>query len=148
MIIWEGDVGIQAFFLKAGAVQVQSAGRIVMQVDVPMCFGEVGLLRDTRRTASVIALTMCDVLELSRARFDAVLKHFPDVGAQLRAKVERTVRSLHSILSRWRSKAAARRASSGAQVRGAPAVRRGGAPESRSRAGKAAAIPSSDDDAW
>jgi hypothetical protein len=27
--------------IRVGQVQVQSAGRVVMQVDVPMCFGEV-----------------------------------------------------------------------------------------------------------
>jgi CRP-like cAMP-binding protein len=113
-IIWEGDMGDQAYFLKNGIVQVRADHRVIVQIDSAQCFGEVGLLRDTLRTASVIAITMCDVLELTRRDFDSVLKHFPEIGGLLRDKVMRTVKVLQTVLSRWRTRASNSAAHSGA----------------------------------
>lgn len=40
-------------------------------------FGEVGLMKKARRTASVQALINCDLFMLSKAAFDEVLDDFP-----------------------------------------------------------------------
>ena len=64
-------------------------GKPIMVVSKPTCFGEIALLRDTRRTEAVRAMCMCDVLELTRSDFRKVVRHFPVLGQKLNEQIMR-----------------------------------------------------------
>ena len=49
-------------------------------------FGEISLLLDQPRTASVRAKTLCDLFVLSKTDFERVLKDYPRFEADLREK--------------------------------------------------------------
>lgn len=72
-IITEGDDGREFFVLVDGAVDVTVSGHAARRLSAPAWFGEVALLRDCQRTATVVATGACELLVLDRAEFlDAV----------------------------------------------------------------------------
>lgn len=79
LLICEAEIGSSAFFLESGRVHVWTADVSVMFIDAPTALGEVALLKNTKRTASVVAVSVCDVLELSRQAFDKAVLQFPQV---------------------------------------------------------------------
>jgi CRP-like cAMP-binding protein len=83
MLICEAEIGSSAFFLETGRVHVSTAEVSVMFIDAPTVLGEVALLKNTNRTASVVAVSVCDVLELSRRAFDTAVLYFPQVLPRL-----------------------------------------------------------------
>src|SRR6185312_17444946 len=48
-----------------------------IQLEAPSVFGEVSFFMGTVRSAHVFAITTCNVLELRRKEFEAVLPYFP-----------------------------------------------------------------------
>lgn len=85
-IIREGEVGDAYYVLESGRVEV-SQGRATLRISESYGtgFGEIALLHDVRRTATVVALDACVLLSLERADFlEAVTGH-----EQARSIVER-----------------------------------------------------------
>lgn len=69
------------FFLAKGTVEiVNSDGRVVATLTSGSYFGEIALVTTENRTASVRAVTYCDVLSLCKDHFDYVLSKFPREG--------------------------------------------------------------------
>jgi voltage-gated potassium channel Kch len=87
VIFHEGEDGKEMYFIARGEVEVISAreGRINALGDGSY-FGEIALLENVPRTATVRALDYCDVYSLSRSAFEAVIGHHPDVLEQIRLK--------------------------------------------------------------
>lgn len=72
-IITEGDDGREFFVLTVGAVDVTVRGHAAQRLSAPASFGEVALLHDGQRTATVVATGACELLVLDRSEFlDAV----------------------------------------------------------------------------
>jgi MFS family permease len=72
-VIRQGDEGDRFYILESGRVQVVVDGSPVGELEAGDCFGEVALLRDVPRTASIIALEDCLLQSLTREDFlDAV----------------------------------------------------------------------------
>ncbi len=72
-VIRQGDEGDRFYILESGRVQVVVDGAAVGELSAGECFGEIALLRDVPRTASVIALEECVLQSLTREDFlDAV----------------------------------------------------------------------------
>ncbi|DBB03995.1 TPA: SCF ubiquitin ligase complex subunit [Trebouxia sp. C0004] len=68
MIIRAGELGREMFFIKAGAVQVELDGKPITLLKKGSYFGELSLLRDIRRTASVrVVSETCDLFVLTKA---------------------------------------------------------------------------------
>lgn len=87
-IITEGDAGDRYYVLASGAVRVDQGGKFVRDLDQPGSgFGEIALLRDVPRTASVTTETEVVVLAIDRAPFLAAVTGHPDAfaSAQRRA---------------------------------------------------------------
>jgi predicted MFS family arabinose efflux permease len=75
-VIREGDAGDRFYILVAGDVDVSSAGESIVTRSAPDYFGEIALLRDVPRTATVRARTELRLFALGREDFlAAVTEH-------------------------------------------------------------------------
>jgi CRP-like cAMP-binding protein len=89
LILRQGDRGDRYFLLAHGAVRIEIDGRLVQTLGPGGGFGEIALLRDVPRTASVIAIDDVDVYSLEREPFLAALTGMPASRAAAEAVVER-----------------------------------------------------------
>ncbi len=80
-IFKEGDEGKNVYFLISGELEVLSGveEKIVSILHEGDFFGEIALFKNVPRTASVKAVTYCDLYTLAKARFDYVLNKYPDI---------------------------------------------------------------------
>lgn len=91
LLIREGEIGREMYLLRRGQLDVIAHGQRVASLTSGGFVGEVCLLWEgTKRTATVQAVTFCDVLVLKKEDFDAVLAEYPEV--QRRMKIEATMR--------------------------------------------------------
>ncbi|XP_071803112.1 potassium/sodium hyperpolarization-activated cyclic nucleotide-gated channel 4-like [Asterias amurensis] len=78
-IIKAGRQGNSMYFIEHGNVQIEVEGRVVGKLQDGDHFGEIALLIDERRVASVVTTTTCDIYRLSRESFNQVLEEHPDM---------------------------------------------------------------------
>jgi MFS family permease len=69
IILREGDESDRFLVITSGRVEVTQAGRVLRVEETGDHFGEIGLLRDIPRTATITALEDTTLLSLSRADF-------------------------------------------------------------------------------
>ena len=75
-VIAEGDVGDRFYIVGGGRLEVTSAGRHLRDLVPGDSFGEIALLRDVPRTATVRAADAAELYALERSDFiDAVTSH-------------------------------------------------------------------------
>jgi MFS family permease len=72
-IIREGDVGDRFYVLVGGEAIVESKGQTIVERRGGDYFGEIALLRDVPRTATVRAVTDCALFSLEREEFLAAV---------------------------------------------------------------------------
>ena len=82
----EGEIGDRFFVIARGRVEVlrhQAGGPDVCLkvLDDGDYFGEIALLTDSPRTATIRTRTECVLLSLGRDQFAALLRRFPEVHA-------------------------------------------------------------------
>jgi len=81
-LLREGEPGTSLFVIASGEVEVYLAGpprRSLARLGEGAFVGEQGLLTDSSRSASVVALTPVDVLEIGRDLVARVIASSPDV---------------------------------------------------------------------
>lgn len=85
VLVRAGDHGHEMYFIGRGRVEVLSpAGAVYRTLGAGDFFGEIALVDDTARTATVRALAPSDLYVLDRALFERVAAGYPDVAATLR----------------------------------------------------------------
>jgi CRP-like cAMP-binding protein len=65
-IILEGELGKEMYFIVRGSVEISVEGKIVNVLGPMQFFGELALLFNTPRTATIRAISFCDVFVLER----------------------------------------------------------------------------------
>ena len=90
-VVVEGDHGDKFYIIARGRVEVLRRGSTGQDERVGVLedgdnFGELALLRDTPRNASVRTVTPCIFLTLTRRHFRVLLERFPEVRAAVLAQ--------------------------------------------------------------
>eukprot|EP00736_Rhodelphis_marinus_P001073 Rmarinus@m.29346 len=94
LLFQEGEVGMDLFILRRGEVSVLETVEVDADGDITEehviatlgpgnYFGEISLLCDAKRSASVRAKTYCDLLVLNKWDFEAVVQSYPDMELKL-----------------------------------------------------------------
>ena len=83
--ITEGDPGDAFYVILAGAATVSRDGKELNRVTTGAYFGELALLDDEPRSATVVASTTTSVAVLGVRMFRTLLREYPDLSQQLLA---------------------------------------------------------------
>jgi MFS family permease len=75
VVLTQGEAGDRFYVLESGAVDIVRDGDVVNTLAAGDCFGEIALLRDVPRTASVVATEDCVLQTLSREDFLAAVSN-------------------------------------------------------------------------
>ena len=90
VVVSTGDVGDRYYLVLHGRLEVSVAGRIAGQLTAGQSFGEIALLRDLPRQATVTAITAVGLLTVERAGFLEAVSGHP----QSRATADKVVGTL------------------------------------------------------
>jgi voltage-gated potassium channel len=82
-IIRRGEHGDCMYFLSKGDAEVLVGDKQVATLRSGSPFGEMALVQNEKRMASVRAIGYCDVYRLLRDDFDALRKKYPEFDAQV-----------------------------------------------------------------
>lgn len=95
-ILQEGETGDSLFIMCQGEVEITKALTLVLEEDTPkekvmirlkaedgVCFGEMALLENEARSATVTALSDCNLLELDQQEFLALIRENPQMGLKI-----------------------------------------------------------------
>jgi len=92
VVVEEGTAGDGFYLLVEGEAEVTRAGRPVATVGPGQYFGELALLDEAPRNATITAITPLALLRLRRREFSAVLDSWPGVAHKL---LQQMARRLH-----------------------------------------------------
>lgn len=98
VLMEEGRPGRDAFIVLAGSLVVRRAGRKVATVSTGGVVGELALLDDGPRTATVVCATEARVFAISAPDFRAVYDDVPGLATGLLAAMAERVRDLDRTL--------------------------------------------------
>lgn len=90
-IIRQGEYGDCMYFLNTGKVEVIINGKTVDTMGAGSPFGETALIQGEKRTASIKAISHCDVYRLSKNDFDNLRAKYPEFDEQIKKMVEEYV---------------------------------------------------------
>lgn len=85
-IFKRGEIGDNLYFISSGSVEIVAAdNRTVYAVlGEGNFFGEVALLTNAPRNASIRAMEFCDLYYLDKKTFDYILESFPDFAKKIK----------------------------------------------------------------
>jgi CRP/FNR family transcriptional regulator, cyclic AMP receptor protein len=89
----EGQSGSEFFVIVDGEVSVTKDGQEIRTLGSGDFFGEIALLEETPRTATVIAKTPLRFFVLTRQAFRSMLAHQPELEQKVLSALEERVRA-------------------------------------------------------
>jgi CRP-like cAMP-binding protein len=75
----EGDLGEEFFVIESGAAEVTSGGAPVAKLGAGDFFGEVALIREDRRTATVTATSPMVLIVITGSNFRSLDRSIPEL---------------------------------------------------------------------
>jgi CRP-like cAMP-binding protein len=104
-VIREGEAGDTFYLIRSGSVDLSTSGMgkdgdqvVLGKMGEGEFFGEVALLTDKPRTATVVAREKAELMELARADFDQITERFPSVRKIVEAYQKQRVQDTIKIL--------------------------------------------------
>jgi CRP-like cAMP-binding protein len=97
-IVEEGQPGLRMYAVMAGRVAVSIGGSVIERLGPGGVFGELALIGQTPRMASVVAETDCQLLPVSRTAFLLVVKTNAEFAASLLGALAARLRKLTAQL--------------------------------------------------
>jgi CRP/FNR family cyclic AMP-dependent transcriptional regulator len=84
----EGDFGHEFFVIRSGTAEVVQRGERIGELGPGDFFGEIALIQQDRRTATVKATSPMSVIVMTRQSFRALDQSMPQVHAQIAQAIE------------------------------------------------------------
>jgi CRP/FNR family transcriptional regulator, cyclic AMP receptor protein len=84
----EGESGREFFVIVDGEVAVEREGHEIRRLASGDFFGEIALLEDRPRTATVVARTPLRFFVLTRQSFKSLVDRQPDIDEKVRAAIQ------------------------------------------------------------
>ncbi|HEV8094240.1 MAG TPA: cyclic nucleotide-binding domain-containing protein [Burkholderiales bacterium] len=97
-IVQEGQAGTRMYVVLEGTVAVFIGGKVVERLGPGGVFGELALVEQSPRLASVSAETDCSLQPVNRAAFHQLVESSPEFAASLLTKLAERLRNLTSRL--------------------------------------------------
>jgi CRP-like cAMP-binding protein len=96
-LVREGEWAYEFFAIEEGTVEVRRGDQLLAELGPGDFFGEMGLMADTRRNATVTAMTPIKVVVMTAQAFRQTARELPEVADKLRAAIEERCRALESV---------------------------------------------------
>jgi len=106
IIVEQGAKGDTFYLIRSGCVNVTTMNRVndvdrdveLAQLKAGSFFGEVSLLTNRPRTATIIANDDVELMELTREDFNMIAKHFPSVRKMVETYLKQRVKETIEVL--------------------------------------------------
>ena len=95
-LVREGDWPYEFFSIEEGTVEVRRGDQLLGELGAGDFFGEMGLMADTRRNATVTATTAVKVVVMTAQAFRQTARELPEVADKIRAAIEERCRALET----------------------------------------------------
>src|SRR5215216_5273954 len=97
VIVREGEWAYEFFAIEEGTAEVRRGEQLLAELGPGDFFGEMGLVGDTRRNATVIASSPLTVVVMTAQAFRQTARELPEVAAKIRAAIEERGRHLEAV---------------------------------------------------
>jgi CRP-like cAMP-binding protein len=87
-LMTEGDIGYEFFVVEQGAAEVRRGGEVIDTIGPGDFMGEMALLGDAPRNATVVATSPMTLIVVTGPSFRHIEREMPAVAAQIRAAIE------------------------------------------------------------
>jgi CRP/FNR family transcriptional regulator, cyclic AMP receptor protein len=96
-LVREGDFAYEFFAIEEGTADVRRGDQYLAELGPGDFFGEMGLIEDAVRNASVTATSPMRVLVLTGSAFRHIDREHPEVSKQIRKAIEQRCRELEPV---------------------------------------------------
>ncbi len=95
-LLREGEFAYEFFVIEEGSAEVVRDGEHVADLGPGDFMGEMGIVGQTQRNASVVARSPLKVIVLTEQDFRGISRSYPDVAKRIQEAVEERCRTLAS----------------------------------------------------
>ena len=88
ILMRQGEEGHEMYFIISGMLDVIRDDNSIFLLKEGDFFGEMALVANTKRTATVKARTFCNLYKLERNTFDIIISDFPEIIDEIKAKAK------------------------------------------------------------
>ncbi len=94
----EGDPGANMYVLIEGMAEVFVGGEIVEAAHAPALLGEMALVDNTVRSATVVSRTTCKLVSIDVQQFDLLIRESPEFARQVMSVMAGRLRVMNEHL--------------------------------------------------
>jgi CRP/FNR family transcriptional regulator, cyclic AMP receptor protein len=95
-LVREGEWAYEFFAIEQGSVEVRRGEQLLAELGPGDFFGEMGLMADTRRNATVTATSPVKVVVMTAQAFRQTAREMPEVADKIRSAIEERCRNLET----------------------------------------------------
>jgi CRP/FNR family transcriptional regulator, cyclic AMP receptor protein len=96
-LVREGEFAYEFFAIEQGTAEVRRGDQLLAELGPGDFFGEMGLIGNVTRNASVIAASPLEVMVLTGSAFRHIERELPAVSKQIRRAIEERCRQLEPV---------------------------------------------------